>query len=106
MSGSEHAFIDHRVRPDRLVPVAAGRDAARPRFPLALSGVLIYAGIRGLSLAVAAYLLPRGKFHSLHYSLQHLIAGWDSNRYLSIAVRGYSPEPASFPPASIFPSFP
>jgi Mannosyltransferase (PIG-V) len=106
MSGSEHAFIDHRLRPDRLVPAAAGRDAARPRFPLALSGALIYAGIRGLSLAVAAYLLPRGKFHSLHYSLRHLIAAWDSNRYLSIAVRGYAPEPGSLHPGSIFAWFP
>ena len=106
MSGSEHAFIDHRVRPDRLIPAAAGGDAARSRFPLALSGALIYAGIRGLSLAVAAYLLPRGKFHSLHYSLQHLIAAWDSNRYQSIAVRGYSPEPGSLHPGSIFAWFP
>jgi hypothetical protein len=106
MSGPEHAFIDDPVRPDRPVPVATDPAGARLRFPLGLSGALIYAGIRGLGLAVAAYLLPRGKFDTLHYSLRHLIAAWDSNRYLSIAVRGYAPEPGSLHPASIFAWFP
>jgi hypothetical protein len=106
MSGSEHAYVGQPVLPNRLIPAAAGPQAARPRFPLPLSGALTYAGIRVLSLAIAAYLLPRGKFHSLHYSLRHLMASWDSNRYLSIAVRGYSPQPGSLHPGSIFAWFP
>jgi hypothetical protein len=63
-------------------------------------------GIRVLSLEIAAFLLPRGKFHELHYSLRHLIASWDSNRYLSIAVHGYFYVPGGLYPKSIFLWFP
>jgi Gpi18-like mannosyltransferase len=90
MSRSEHAYIDPAAAPNRLGPAASGKFAACLRFPLPLSGALIFAGIRVLSLEIAAYLLPRGRFHGLHYSLQFLIASWDSNRYLIIAAHGYS----------------
>jgi Mannosyltransferase (PIG-V) len=106
MSRSEHAYIDPPAVPDRLTPAAAGKYAACPRFPLPLSGTLIFAGIRMLSLAIAAFLLPRGKFHELHYSLQHLIASWDSNRYLIIAAHGYSYVPGNLHHDSIFAWFP
>jgi hypothetical protein len=106
MSRPEHASIDTIAVPDRPVPAAAGKRAAFPRFPLPLSGALTFAGIRVLGLATAAYLLPRGKFHELHYSLQHLIASWDSNRYLIIAAHGYSYVPGNLYHDSIFAWFP
>jgi len=67
---------------------------------------LIFAGIRVLSLATAAFLLPRGKFHELHYSLAHLIRSWDSGYYLAIAVHGYSYEPGNIRHETIFAWFP
>jgi hypothetical protein len=105
MSGSEPAYIDQPLLPSRLIP-AAGPPAARPRFPLPLYGALIYAGIRVLSVATAAYLLPRGRFYWLHYSLPHLMASWDSGFYLSIAARGYSPPPGALQPGPIYAWFP
>lgn len=58
-------------------------------FPLPLYGVLIFAGIRLLALAVAAFLLPHGRFRRLHSSLQTLPRTWDAGRYLFIALHGY-----------------
>jgi hypothetical protein len=42
-----------------------------------------------VSLAAAAFLLPRGKFRALHCSLPQLTRVWDSGRYLAIAAHGY-----------------
>ena len=106
MSRPEHADIDPAAVPDRLAPAAAGTHATRLRFPLPLYGALIFAGIRVLSLATAAFLLPRGKFHELNYSLRHLIESWDSNRYLIIASHGYSFVPGDLLHDSIFAWFP
>jgi len=95
------------------VPVLTGTAAASaspvadtpPRAPLA-TGAGIFAGIRLLALGVAAFLLPRGKFHNLHYSLWHLIASWDSGRYLNIAAHGYSYVPGNLRHDVIFAWFP
>jgi hypothetical protein len=89
-------------------PISAvvGKYIRSPGFPLPLFGALSFAGIRVLSLAIAAFLLPRGKFHELHYSLKHLIMSWDSNRYQIIAVHGYSYESGNLHHDSIFAWFP
>src|ERR1700677_419307 len=71
-----------------------------------LYGALIYAGIRGLGYAVAAFLLPRGRIAALHYSLWHLIVSWDSGRYLIIAGHGYSYIPGDLRHDVIYAWFP
>jgi hypothetical protein len=76
------------------------------RFPLPAWGAAIYAAIRGLSLAVAAFLLPRGHIARLHYSLWHLIVSWDSGRYTKIAAHGYSYIPGNLRHDSLYAWFP
>ena len=80
MSRPGHAYSDPVAQPAPPVPAAADQGGISPRFPLALAGVAIFASIRLLALGVSAFLLPRGKFQTLHYSLWHLIASWDSGR--------------------------
>ena len=103
MSRPGHAYSDPVAPP---APAAADDDTARPRFPLALAGVAVFAGIRILTLGVSAFLLPRGKFHTLHYSLWHLIASWDSGRFLHIAAHGYTYVPGNLRLDVIFAWFP
>jgi hypothetical protein len=68
---------------------AAGEHETSPGFPLPVYGTLIFAGIRLLGLAVAAFLLRRGRFRHLHSSLADLLRSWDAGRYLLIAAHGY-----------------
>src|SRR5580704_8931255 len=103
MSRPGHAYSDPVAPP---APAAADQDGISPRFPLALAGVAIFAITRLLALGVAAFLLPRGKFHALHYSVWHLIASWDSGRYLHIAAHGYSYVPGNLRLDVIFAWFP
>jgi len=106
MSRPGHAYSDPVAQPAAPVPGAADEGGISPRFPLALAGVAIFASIRLLALGVSAFLLPRGKFHALHYSLWHLIASWDSGRYLHIAAHGYSYVPGNLRLDVIFAWFP
>jgi len=103
MSRPGHAYSDPVAPP---VPAAADGGGISPRFPLALAGVAIFASIRLLALGVSAFLLPRGKFHALHYSLWQLIASWDSGRFLHIAAHGYSYVPGNLRLDVIFAWFP
>ena len=59
---------------------ARGDQEADSRSALAASGVLIYAAVRVLTLAVVALLLHHGRFRA--WSLAHLIVSWDSGRFL------------------------
>ena len=106
MSRPGHAYSDPVAQPAPPVPAAADEGGISPRFPLALAGVAIFASIRLLALGVSAFLLPRGKFHTLHYSLWHLIASWDSGRFLHIAAHGYSYVPGNLRLDVIFAWFP
>jgi len=106
MSRPGHAYSDPVAQPAPPVPAAADEGGVSPRFPLALAGVAIFASIRLLALGVSAFLLPRGKFHTLHYSLWHLIASWDSGRFLHIAAHGYSYVPGNLRLDVIFAWFP
>ena len=85
---------------------AEARSARGRGVPLPLCGALIYAGIRALGYAIAAFLLPRGRFEQLHYSLWHLISSWDSGRYLIIAAHGYSYIPGDLRHDVIYAWFP
>ena len=106
MPHPRHAFVDPAARPAPAIPAAASDDAASPRFPLPVAATAIFASIRLLALAVSAFLLPRGKFQTLHYSLWHLIASWDSAAYLNIAAHGYSYIPGDLRHDVIFAWFP
>lgn len=89
MSRSGHPDIHISLQRLRLTSAAAVEHGMSPGFVLPLYGALIFAGSRLLSLATAAFLLPRGKFRALHCSLHRLLRSWDSGRYLFIAVHGY-----------------
>ncbi len=106
MSRSGHPELHATARGIRLISAAGGNHGTGPGFRLSLYGALVFAGIRVLSLATAAFLLPRGKFRELHYSLQHLIVSWDSGFYLGIAVHGYPREPGNMRYEAIFAWFP
>jgi hypothetical protein len=106
MSRPGHAYIDPAEEAARAVPVAAGEAGTSLPLPLPLTGILIFAAIRLLALGVSAFLLPRGKFQTLHYSLWHLIASWDGGRYLTIADHGYSYVPGDLRHDVIFAWFP
>ena len=85
---------------------ARGDQEAGSRSALAASGVLIYAAVRVLSLAVAAFLLHQGRFRAIHWSLVHLVVSWDSGRFLYIAAHGYAYVPGYRHPESILASYP
>jgi hypothetical protein len=68
--------------------------------------MLVYAAIRVLTLAVAAFLLRHGRFRAIHWSLVHLIVSWDSGRFLYIAAHGYAYVPGYRHPESILASYP
>lgn len=106
MSGSEHPSTGRAAPVTRPLPAAAGKPGRGRELPLPFYGALIFTGIRVLSLAIAAFLLPRGKFRELHYSLLDLMKSWDSGRYLIIAFHGYSYVPGDMRHDSIFAWFP
>ena len=106
MSRPGPAYTDPGAQPAPSLPVAADPDGSSPRVPLAVAAVVIFASLRLLAVGVSAFLLPRGKFQHLHYSLWHLIASWDSGRYLKIASHGYSYVPGDLRHDVIFAWFP
>jgi hypothetical protein len=77
--------------------------------PLPLIGVVIFGGIRLLSLAEAAFLLGHGRFRVRHWSLVEWITSWDAKSYLTLAARGYGfrlPGARPLPRGSLYPWFP
>jgi len=89
MSRSGLSNLSFAGRQTRPVLAAAGEHETRRGLPLPLYGMLIFAGLRVLGLAVAWVLLPRGRFHLIHASLRGLLKSWDGGRYLYIAAHGY-----------------
>jgi hypothetical protein len=106
MSRPGSAYSGPAAQAPAPVPVAADQDDGRPRYPLALVGIAVFASLRVLALGVTVFLLPRGKFQTLHFSLWHLISSWDSPRYLTIAAHGYSYIPGNLRHDVIFAWFP
>lgn len=62
---------------------------SRSAFALPLAAALVYVAIRGIGLAVSAFLLPRMPVRGKDYTLAFLIHSWDSKQYLLIAEHGY-----------------
>lgn len=96
--------VGTRARPDRPIRAEAGDGGAGLRLPFPLYGALLYAGIRVLSVAVAAFLLPHGRFYKPHNSFAHLLVSWDTGWYVKIAAHGY--ESAALGHGIIFAWFP
>ena len=77
-----------------------------PRLPLGLTGTLIYAGIRLLSVAMTAILLRHGKYRAPHWSLIRWARSSDGGWYHTIATHGYTYPPGDLAHASVFSWFP
>jgi hypothetical protein len=74
-----------------------------------LAGVGVYAVIRALEVAIAAFLLPRGRFHYIHKPLWNwMTTSFDASYFHSIAAHGYIVKPGSttLPPYTWFPGYP
>ena len=77
-----------------------------PRLPLALVGTLIFAGIRVLSVAIAAFMLTHGRYRLVHWSLVRWMRSSDGGHYWSIAAHGYTYPAGQLAHASVFSWFP
>ena len=95
--------------PVRPGPAAGGRRWPVPepaRLPLPLTGAIIFAGIRVLSVAIAAFVLRQGAFSDRHWSLLRWMRAADGAHYLAIAAHGYTYPPGQLAHASAFSFFP
>ena len=100
---------DDVAAPVRPAPAATGRRwsvPGPPRLPLPLTGVVIFAGIRVLSVTIAAFVLQQGKFSDRHWSLVRWMRAADGGHYLAIAAHGYTYPPGQLAHASVFSFFP
>jgi hypothetical protein len=77
-----------------------------PRLPLALTGALIYAGIRVLGVAVAAVMLQHGSYRLRHWSVVRWMKAADGGHYQAIAIHGYTYPAGQLAHASVFSWFP
>ena len=77
-----------------------------PRLPLPLAGALIFAGIRVLGVAVAAFMLQHGHYAMRHWSLVRWMEAADGGHYRAIAVHGYTYPAGQLAHASVFSWFP
>jgi hypothetical protein len=95
---------EHVAAPARS---ASGRRWSLARLPLPLAGAIIFAGIRLLSVGVAAYALRQGEFAAArHWSLVRWMRAGDGGHYLAIAAHGYTYPPGELAHASVFSWFP
>ena len=95
--------------PVRPGPAAGGRRWPVPepaRLPLPLTGAIIFAGIRVLSLAIGAFVLRRERSVTRHWSLLRWMRASDGGHYLTIAAHGYTYPPGQLAHASVFAWFP
>ena len=98
---------DDVAAPVRPEPAATGRRWSVPgpsRLPL--TGVIIFAAIRVLSVAIGAFLLRSGKFSDRHWSVVRWFRAADGGHYLAIAAHGYTYPPGQLAHASVFSFFP
>ena len=79
---------------------------APSRFPLPAVGVMIYAGIRLLSLVMTVFLLRHGTFRQRGVSLAQWVTGGDGGYYQAIAAHGYQYPPGQAAHAAVLSFFP
>ena len=97
------------ARPEPDPGSGAGRRWSVPRpllLSLGLTGTLIYAGIRLLSVAMTAFMLQHGKYRAPHWSLFRWARSSDGGWYHTIATHGYAYPPGDLAHASVFSWFP
>jgi hypothetical protein len=85
-------------RPDSDPDYRAGRRwfvPGSPQLSPPVIGMLIFAGMRLLSVAVAAFLLGHGKYQLRHWSVVRWMRASDGGNYLTIAAHGYAYRPAN-----------
>jgi hypothetical protein len=100
---------DDVAAPVRSDTAAAGRRwpvPGLPRLPLPLTGAIIFAGIRVLSVAITAFVLRHGTFGDRHWSLARWVRAADGGHYLAIAAHGYTYPAGQLAHASAFAFFP
>jgi hypothetical protein len=101
--------IDDAPEPARPEPAGAGRHWSVPslrRLSPPVAGTLIYAGIRLVSVAIAAFMLGHGKYQLPHWSLLRWMRSSDGGHYRDIAAHGYTYPPGQLAHASVFSWFP
>jgi hypothetical protein len=101
--------IDNGSVPARPEPPGTGRRwsvPAPPRLSLPVTGMLIYAGIRVLGVAITAFLLGHGKYQLRHWSLIRWMRSSDGGHYAAIAAHGYTYPAGQLAHASVFSWFP
>ena len=77
-----------------------------PRLSLPVTGMLTFAGIRVLGVAVAIFLLGHGKYQLRHWSLVRWMKSSDGGHYSAIAAHGYTYPAGQLAHASVFSWFP
>ncbi len=77
-----------------------------PRLSLPVTGMLIFAGIRALSVAIAAFLLRHGRYRLRRWSLVRWMRAADGGHYSAIAAHGYTYPAGQLSHASVFSWFP
>jgi hypothetical protein len=95
--------------PTRPEPAGAGRRWSVPELPrlwLPLTGIVIFAAIRVLSVVIAALILRHGKFHAARWSLARWLGAADGGHYRDIAAHGYAYPAGQLAHASVFSWFP
>ena len=77
-----------------------------PRLSLPMAGALIYAGIRALSVLIAAFLLRHGSYRPRGWTLIRWMSSSDGGHYQAIAAHGYTYPAGQLAHASVFSWFP
>jgi hypothetical protein len=101
--------IDDVPVPAQPEPPGTGRRRSipgPPRLSLPVTGMLIFAGIRLLGVAVAAFLLGHDKYRLVHWSLVRWMKSSDGGHYSAIAAHGYTYPAGQLAHASVFSWFP
>src|SRR6266566_3037662 len=97
------------ARPEPEPPSGAGRRwsiPAPPRLSLPVAGMLIYAGIRLVSVAIVAIVLGHGQYRLLGWSLVRWMRSSDGGHYRAIAEHGYTYPAGQLAHASVLSWFP
>ena len=101
--------IDDVPVPAQPGPAGTGRRWSvpqPPRLSLPVTGMLTFAGIRVLGVAVTIFLLGHGKYQLRHWSLIRWMKSSDGGHYGAIAAHGYTYPAGQLAHASVFSWFP
>ena len=101
--------IDDVPVPAQPGPAGTGRRWSvpqPPRLSLPVTGMLTFAGIRVLGVAVTIFLLGHGKYQLRHWSLIRWMKSSDGGNYWAIAAHGYTYPAGQLAHASVFSWFP